>query len=260
MAEYVYNYHDIDLGSHKRQRIGPADQHLWPVNEALTTDLTPHTAYGPVRNILHDGAIFAGSSCFEFANTSLNDSNLWYQEPTTNAFHESYSFEDQNTLLTSQPICEQTAAAFVTSFQDDFDEPQGDFPQGTTEANVNELAYSVDVEESPPQGPTVICFGMVCLNPLIVLLQDLTWLNTDCRRPCAPQSIGLFACRIRVSSTEFCSTKFVAAFQRWPRRGVWEIGRANSQDFCKFTGREWRTHPDVLSKHQQAAELESKRE
>lgn len=211
MAEYAYNYHDIDTGSHKRQRIEPADQHLWPTNEALTTDLTPHTAYDPVRDILHDGTIFADSSCFDFATTSLNDSNLWYSEPDSQIFQQSYSFEDQNALLTSQTFCEQTAAVFVPSFQDDFNELQGDFPQDNTEATVNDLAHSLDVEESSPQGPPVICFGMVCPNPLIVLLLNLTCVNADCRRPRSLQSIGLSACRIRVSTTAICSTKFITA-------------------------------------------------
>lgn len=236
MAEYAYNYHDIDPGSHKRQRIGPAGQHLWPANEALTTDLTPHTSYDPVRDILHDGMIFADSSCFDFANTSLNDSSIWYSEPDLQAFPQSYSFEDQNALLTSQPFCEQTTAAFVTSFQDVFNDLEGDFPQGTTEASVNEFARSLDVRECPPQGPTVICFGMVCPNPLIVLLQNLTCINTDCRRARSLQSIGLAACRIRVSTTAICSTQLITALRHWPRRGFWKIGRANSEDFCEFIG------------------------
>jgi len=183
MVEYTYNYHDSDQGSHKRQRIGPADLHLWPANEALTTGLTPHTAYDPVRDILHDDTIFTDSGCSDFANTSLNDSNLCYQEPTARIFHESYRSEDQDSLLTSQPFYEQTTAAFFTSFQDDFDESQRLFPQDATEVTVDGLAHSVDVGESPPQCPIVICFGMVCLNPLIVLLRNLTLLNTDCRHP-----------------------------------------------------------------------------
>jgi hypothetical protein len=249
MAEYAYNYQDIDLGSHKRQRIGPADQHLWAANDALTTDLTPHTAYDPVRDILNDDTIFAGASCYDFAISSLNDSNLWYPEPNAHIFQQSYTFEDENALLTSQPFCENTRAPFVTSFEDDFDEPQRDFPQDTTEATVNELEHSLDIGDSPPQGPTVICFGMVCPNPLTLMLRGLIYLNTGCRHLRSLQSIGLSASRIRVSTTEICSTKLITTLQRWSRRGVWKIGRANSEDLCEFIGREWRLHPDVLSKH-----------
>jgi hypothetical protein len=236
MAEYAYNYHDIDPGSHKRQRIGPADQHLWLGNEALPTDLTAHAAYDPVRDLLHDDTIYANASCFDFASTSLNDNGLWYSDPSSQTFLQSYSFEDQNDLLTSQPFCEQTTAAFVTSFQDDFNEPLGDFPQDTIEAAMNELAHSSDVGESLLQGPPVICFGMVCPNPLIVLMQNLTCLNTDFRCPRSLQSIGLAACRIRISTTTICSTQLITALQRWSRREFWKIGRTNSEDFFKFIG------------------------
>jgi hypothetical protein len=236
MAEYAYNYHDIDPGGHKRQRIGPADQHLWLGNEALPTDLTAHTAYDPVRDLLYDDTIYANASCFDFASTSLNDSGLWYSDPSSQTFPQSYSFEDQNDLLTSQPFSEQTTAAFVTSIQDDFNEPRGDPPKDTTEAAMNELAHFLDVGESLLQGPIVICFGMVCPNPLVVLLQHLTCLNTDCRRPRSLQPIGLAACRIRVSTTAIFSTQLITALRRWSRRGFWKIGRANSEDFCEFIG------------------------
>lgn len=161
MTEYAYNYHDLDPCGHKRQRIGSADQHLWPANEVLVTDLTPHAVYDPVRDILHDGTTLADSSCFDFTSASLNDSSLWYSEPGPQLVPEPYSFEDQNALPTSQPFYEQTTAAFRTSFRDEFNEPLGDFQEDITETNVHEPGYSLDIGESPPQGPIVICFGMV---------------------------------------------------------------------------------------------------
>jgi hypothetical protein len=248
MAEYAYGYYDVDPGSHKRQRIGPADQHLWAANEPLTTDLTPHAAYDPVRDILHDGTIFAGSSCFDFATTSLNDSPIWYSESNTQIFEQPYGFEDQHALLTSEPFCEQTTAAFVISFRD-FNEPEEDFPQDTTEATVNELAHSLDAGESLSQDPTVICFGMVGPNLLRLQLESLTCFIIDCRRSRSLQSIRLSSSRIRVSTNSICPTQLIAALQRWPRTGFRKIGRANGEDICEFIGRERRPHPDVLSEH-----------
>ena len=211
MAYYAYNYHDSDPGGHKRQRIEPAGQHLWPASEVLTTDLTPRATYDPVRDILHDDTTFAGSSCFDFSSPSLNDSSFWHFEASSQFFPEPYSFEDQNALIASQPFCEQTAAAFATSFRDDLNESLANLPEDTTEGSVNELAHSSDVERSLPRGLPVICFGMVCPNPLIVLLQNLTCLNTDCRHPCSLQSIGVSACRIRVSATAISSTEFITS-------------------------------------------------
>jgi hypothetical protein len=179
MTEYTYNYHDIDSGSHKRQRIGAADQHFWPVNETPNADLTAHMAYDPVRDILNDDTIFSDTSCIDFPSINANHNSLWYAEPNIQIFQQQYDFQGEDTSNSSQPYYEPTTttASFASNLQDSFNEPQEWHfqpvtveseewcpPQDIVERDNQDFTASMEVVPSPPIDPIVICFGMVRLT------------------------------------------------------------------------------------------------
>jgi hypothetical protein len=168
MADYTYPYHDIDTGHHKRQRVGPADQHLWIPNEGLMTDLPPQQAYDPVRDIGQSDTNFIDSGFFSFVDS------LWLPGPSTDTFHPSYNFEEDNFLQTSQSFCEQTTAPFAINFPDGFNEPDPISLQTPTETNDHDFVPSLEVVASPPEVASVICFGMVCSAQLSVRSHGLT--------------------------------------------------------------------------------------
>lgn len=177
MTEYAYNYHDIDSGSHKRQRIGAADQHFWQANETPNADLTAHMAYDPVRDILNDDTIFSDTSCIDFPSINVNHNSLWYGEPNIEIFQQ-YDFQGEDMSISSQQYCEPTTitASFAPSLQDSFNEPQEWHfqpntvereewcPQDIVRRDNQEFTASMEVIPSPPIDPIVICFGMVRLT------------------------------------------------------------------------------------------------
>lgn len=190
MAGYTYNYHDIDSGSHKRQRIGADDQHFWPVNEALNTDLTAHTAYDPVRDILNGDTIYPDTSCIDFPSINVNDGSLWYPDPDIQIFQQPYDFQGDDTSLSSQPYCEPTTitSSFIPSLQNSLNEPlEWNFPQDTVQREEwcppqdifngehQEFTTSMEVVPSPRIETIVICFGMVRLDHLILMSHKLTY-------------------------------------------------------------------------------------
>ncbi len=161
MTDFAYPYHDIDTGGHKRQRAEEAGQQSLMPNEGMTRELLPHMAYDPVRSILQHNTTFVEPTFYNFANINPKDGNLWFSEPSTQIFQQNYNFEDDNSLLTSQPFCEQTTSSFATSSQDSLSEPQESLHQSTVEIIDHVSAHSLEAGTSPQQGSRVTCFGMV---------------------------------------------------------------------------------------------------
>lgn len=158
MTEFAYPYHDVDIGGHKRQRIGEPGQNLWVPNERLTTE--SQSAYDPVRDTQGD-TNFTDQTFFNFETNQMND---WFSE-NPQLLPPSIAF-DNNSLLMSQPFDHQITAPFDANFQETQIYDQESASDNAIEADGNELADVMEDEPSPEPAPGVICFGMVCRNLL----------------------------------------------------------------------------------------------
>jgi hypothetical protein len=162
-------YHDLDVGGHKRQRIGEADQNLWTTNDPLATEVPVNRAFDPVRDSFQGDANFPDPEFFNFQTNPLTDNSSWFPDFSAQSFPASSGFEGTS-LLTSPQFDEQNTVAFNTSFHENQTEAQQDLSEEEVETDGHELAQTMEVESSPEPGLSVICFGMVCcvLRPRLI--------------------------------------------------------------------------------------------
>ncbi len=102
-----------------------------------------------------------------------------------------YDFGDDNTLIVSQQYCEPrtTTASFSQGLQDSLNEYEPQEwqvppdaiereewhpPQDTVKGNSQDFTISLEPLASPRFDPNLICFGMVHLDQVILLSQELT--------------------------------------------------------------------------------------